>query len=89
MSTSLKVKNIDSTTYESLEFIIILIYFSKLAMNDTSTLIFIVIKIYLIDDLKVKMLIKNDLLNFEIFIIDTKNKTATIESCNIKISLKI
>lgn len=89
MLTSLKVNNIDSTIHEFLKFIIILIYFSKLTKNETFALVFIIRKIHLIDDLKVKMLIKNDFLNSENFIIDIENKTITIESCNIEISLKI
>ena len=91
MTTALRVKEIDSFTHKFTEFICISIYFSKVMknFNDTAALAFIIREIYLIDDLKVKMLIKNDFLSFENFIIDVEDKSITIESCKIEISLKI
>ena len=89
MITSLKVKDIDFTTHEFLKFVSISIYFSGLTKNDISAFVFIIRKIHLIDDLKVKMLIKNDLLSFKGFVIDIEDKSIAIESCKIEISLKI
>ena len=89
MITSLKVKDIDPTTHESLEFVSISIYFSELAKNDTPAFVFIIREIHLVNDLKVKMLIDNDLLNSEKFIIDVEKKSTTIDSCEINIMLEI
>ena len=89
MQTSLRVKDIKSFTHEFVEYVCISVYFSDLTKNDFSALTFIARKIHLINDLKVKMLIENDLLNSKDFIIDIEKKSTTIESCEINISLKI
>ena len=89
MQTSLKVKDIKSFTHEFVEYVCISVYFSGLTKNDFSALTFIARKIHLINDLKIKMLIENDLLNSKNFIIDIEKKSTTIENCEINISLKI
>ena len=89
MQAALKVKDIESTTHESIEFVHISIYFFEVTKDESAILACITKKIYLVDDLKTKMLIDNDFLGFEEFIIDIEEKFATIESCEIKIALKI
>ena len=88
MKTTLMIKDIDSTTHESIEFICILIYFSDKIKNDTATLIFIIKEIHFVEHLKTKMLIKNDFLDSKKFVINIENKIVAIESCNMNISLK-
>ena len=89
MKIALKVKDIESTTHESTKFIHISIYFFDIAKDESTVLACITREIHLIDDLKVKMLVDNDFLSFEGFIIDIEEKSATIESCEISIALKI
>lgn len=90
MQTALTIKEIDLFIQEFTKFIYILIYFSKMIknFNDIAAFTFVIRETYLINNLKVKMLIKTDFLNLEDFIIDIKNKTIMIESCKVEISLK-
>ena len=89
MQIALKVKDIESTTHESIEFIHISIYFPDIAKNESAVFACITKEIHLINDLKAKMLVDNDFLGLEGFIIDIEDKSATIESCEINIALKI
>ena len=89
MQAALKVKGIESTTHESVEFVHISIYFPGVTKDESAILACITREIHLIDDLKTKMLIDNDFFDPEEFIIDIEGKSAAIESCEIKITLKI
>ena len=44
---------------------------------------------YIIDDLRVKMLIDNDIIELEEIVINIAEKKAYIESCDIDISIKV
>ena len=89
MQAALKVKGIGSTTHESVEFVHISIYFLGVTKDESAVLACITREIHLVDDLKAKMLIDNDFLGFEGFIIDIEGKFAAIGSCEIKITLEI
>ena len=89
MQTISKIKNIESFTHESIEYVCISIYFSDITKNDFSAFVFITKEIHLIKDLKIKMLIKTDFLRSEKFIIDIDKKIVNIESSNMNIALKI
>ena len=89
MQTTLKIKDIDLITYDLIEFICIFVYFSDTTKNEMTILTFIIKKIHFVDDLKVKMLIENDFLDFEESVINIKEKIMTIDNCKINISLKL
>ena len=89
MITSLKVRSINSITHETNEFVMIFIYFLDTNKFEKSAFANITRKIHLIDDLKINMLIENDILEFESFIIDVSKKTITINNCEIIIELFI
>lgn len=89
MKTILKIKNINSITHESVEFICIFVYFLNKVKNDTTVLIVITKEIYFVENLKIKMLIENDSFDSEKFVINIETRIAIIESCKINISLKI
>ena len=89
MQTTLKIKSIKSITHESMKYVCISMYYLKTSKNDIATLIFITKEIYLVNYLKIKMFIENDFWDSENFVINIERKIATIESCQINISLKI
>ena len=89
MTTSLKVRDINFITHEINEFVMISIYFLDTNKFEKSALANITRKIHLIDDLKINMLIENDILELESFIIDVSKKTTTINNCEIIIDLFI
>lgn len=64
MQKILKIKKIESFTYESIEYVYISIYFLDIVKTSTSTFAFITKEIYLINDLKVKILIEKCLTQF-------------------------
>lgn len=89
MDTALRVKGIGPTTHESMEFIVIPVYFPGTTKNGVKALASITREIHLVDDLKAKMLIGNDFLGPEGFVINIEEKIATINSCNMEIPLQI
>ena len=89
MQTTLKIKSIELITHEFMKYVYISVYFSKTTKDGTATLIFIIKEIYLINDLKTKIFIENDFFDVENFLIDIERKIATIENCQLNISLKI
>lgn len=88
MQTTLRIKNINSITHESIEFISIFVYFSDINKDERTILTLIMKQIYVVNDLKVKMLIEKDFFDFEEFMINMK-KIITIDNCRINISLKV
>lgn len=89
MITLFQIREMDFIIYETDEFVMILIYFLEKNKNEQSTLACIIQKIYLIDNFKVNMLIDNDIIKFENFVIDISKRTAIIESCEIITNLFI
>ena len=57
--------------------------------NDKKTIFVFRREIHLIDNLKINMLIDNDIIDFEDFDINMIKRQATIDSTNVIISLKI
>ena len=69
MTSSLRVREVNFIKHEIDEYVIILIYLSGTNTAGNKILTFITRKLYLVDDLKAKMLINNDVLRpKEIFI---------------------
>ena len=88
MITSLRIKNIEAITHDANEYIKISIYFSNVK-EDRQILACITKEIHLVKKLKVNLLIENDFLRSEEFIIDVSNRKITISSCEITIDLSI
>ena len=88
MTSSLRVKDIDATIHEINEYVQISLYFFE-QKNDKSALTCIIREIHLVDDLKANLLIENDFLGSESFIIDISSKKASIASCEVIIDLSI
>ena len=69
MTSSLRVREVNFIKHEIDKYVIILIYLLRTNTVDNKTLTFITKELHLIDDLKAKMLINNDVLRSkEIFI---------------------
>ena len=81
MITSFKVRNIKFITYEINKFVMIFIYFFDKNKNEKFVFVCIIRKAHLIDDFKVNMLIENDILNFESFIINVNKRSTIINNC--------
>lgn len=77
------------TTHLSKDFIYMLFYFPKIGNNSKPVLAKIRRKIYLIERLKVQILIGNDILVPEGFVLDLVSKKVIIFSYNTKIQILI
>ena len=64
------------------------IYLSK-SKNDKNVISFIQREIYLMNDFKINMLIDNDIIDFEQFIIDMKIKQIVIENIDVSIFIEM
>lgn len=90
INNPLYVKNISIITYFSKNFIYYVFFnFFKIDYNNKLVLAKIRKKIYLVEELKAKMLIDNNILVIKGFILDLLNKEVTIFSCNTKIQILI
>ena len=88
MTSSLWVRNIDATTHETNEYVKISVYFSEIKKNK-QVLTCVTREIHLVKDFKTNLLIENDFLKFEDFVINISNKKITIISCDVTIDLFI
>ena len=90
MTTSLKIRDLDTTKYQSFEYAIVDIYLSSTrSTNDEKINALIRREIYLIDNLKANMLIENDIIDLEKIVIDMHKRETLITSCEITIFLEI
>ena len=65
MISLLQVREVKLVKYKIDEYVTISIYMFKTNVEDNNVLVSFIRKLYLIDDLKVKMLIDNDILKSE------------------------
>jgi hypothetical protein len=82
MITSLNVRETSINKHETSEYIIVTIYFTDKIFEEKLVRRIIRREIHLINNLKINMLIKNDILDFENIIIDEANNKTIITSCN-------
>lgn len=75
------------TTHFSKDFIYMLFYFPKISNNSKPVLAKIRREIYLVERLKVKILIGNNILVLEGFVLDLLSKKVTIFSYDTKIRI--
>jgi hypothetical protein len=88
MINSLTIKNIEANIHEIKKYVNVSIYLSS--KNDSTRLIEIHREMHLVKELKVNMLIDNDILESKNIVIDVQHKMTTIRSCeNLTIEIKI
>ncbi len=88
MTNSLIVKEIDANVHETKKYVNFSIYLSS--KNDSIKMIEIHRKIHFVEELKINMLIKNDILKSKKIIINVQQKRITIRNCeNLIIDVKI
>ncbi len=81
MITSLNVQELNINKHQTSKYIIVIIYFTSI-LNNKSIRDMIRREVHLIDELKINMLIDNDILELEDMFIDETNSKITIASCN-------
>ena len=82
------VRDFDTIQHESSRYVILLIYFTD-TKNDIFVKAFIEKEIHLIKNLKVNMLVDNDIIASKDIFVNTINRIANIRSCEIDVFLKI
>jgi hypothetical protein len=88
MISSLTIRNIEANVHEIKKYVNFSKYLSS--KNDSTRLIEIHREMHLVKELKVNMLIDNDILKSKDIIIDVQHKKTTIRSCdNLTIEIKI
>ncbi len=81
MIISLNVRELNINKHQTSEYIIVIIYFTDI-LNNKSIRDMIRREVHLIDELKINMLIDNDILELEDIFIDETNSKITIANCN-------
>lgn len=87
MSTPLKVRGIGASKHKLRKFAALSLYFP--GKNNTGQLVytFLTCKIHLVKDLKANMLIDNNIMSPEGFVIDVKGKSALSRSCGVTVPI--
>ena len=87
ISKTLRVKKLDIAIYNIDEYILILIYISNIKKDDIKILYRILKKVYLINNLKVYILIKNDIVELKEIVLNINKSKAFIDSYDIIINI--
>ena len=82
------VRDFDTTQHENSRYVILFIYFID-TKNNVFVKIFIEQKIYLIKNLKINMLINNNIIVLKNIFVNFTNQITNIRNCNVDVSLKI
>lgn len=87
MPTPLKVRGIGASKHKSGEFTTLSLYL--LGRNNAGQLVYasLTCEIYLVKDLGANLLIRNDIMSPEDFVLDVKEKKTLINSCEVTISI--
>ena len=87
MSIFLKIRRIKASKRKSEEFATLSLYFPR--KNNAKQLVyaFIICEIHLVENLKANLLIRNNIMSLEGFVINVKRKKALINSCKVTISI--
>ena len=89
MTTFISIRELDIVKHMSDEYAIINIYFFEKNKNDNSVIAKITREVYLINNLKINMLINNDCINLKKIIINKAKDTTYIDSCDVIIAADI
>ena len=88
MTFLISIRNLNTTKYFSIDYVIVFIYFND-EKNDKLIKTKIVKKIHLINELKINMLIDNDFIESKKIKIDVINNFVYIDNCEIIIFLNV
>ena len=88
MTTSISIRDLDTAQHWFSDYVIIFIYFSN-KKNEIVVKIMITREIHLIDNLKINMLIENDLMKSKKIDINVTKETAHIDSCDVIVALNV
>ena len=88
MIFSIIVRNLNTIQHENSNYVILFMYLLNIKI-DASTKIFIEKKIYFVKNLKINMLIDNDIIVFENIVTNVDKQKITIRNCDITIFMKI
>ena len=88
MITSLTMRDLDTSQHQSSDYAIVSMYFVDVK-NDSSVKALIRREIHLVDNLKINMLIDNDVTVSEDVVLDLVKKQALIDSCDVTIALDV
>ena len=89
-SKSLKIRSIDDAIVTTTDYISLIFRISEVATNDKNAIAIFTRRIYIVKELKTKVLMDNDILEPKQISIDVDKQIVTIESCkNIKVQLNV
>ena len=88
MISSLQIRDLSTNRHQTWKYAVCDIYLSK-SKNDKNVISLIQREVHLVNDLKANMLIDNDIIDSEQFIIDMKIKQTTIENIDVSISIEV
>lgn len=87
MTFSLRVREVNFIKHEIEEYIIVSMYLSRINEQSNKVLTLIIKKLHLVDDFKVKMFIKNDILESKVIVINVIKRFVYINNCNVKVNI--
>ena len=88
MITFISIRELDIDKHMTVEYVILFIYFSD-QKNDVTVKTKITKEIHLIDNLKINMLLNNDVIESEKIDVSISNKSVYIDSCEVIASLEV
>ena len=89
ITTSIIVRDLKTNKHLTDKYAVVFIYFKKKVQQKNKIRTMITKEIHLINDLKINILLENDIFDFELFDISMSTNTIYIESCKITISINI
>ena len=84
----LQIRDLNTNRHQTWKYVVCNIYLSK-SKNDKNVISFIQREVYLMNNFKINMLIDNDIIDFEQFIIDIKIKQIVIKNIDVSIFIEI
>ena len=87
ISTPLKVRGVDTSKHETSEYVTIPIYLPGTDKNSSPILMYFRKELHIINSLRAKMIIGNNIIGPEGIIINLAHQKATIGSCDATISI--
>ena len=87
MATSLRVREVGASKHETSEYVTQDLYLPGIDDQGRKVLAYLRRELHIVDNLRVKMLIKNDIIRPEGIVIDIANKKARINSCKTTVDI--
>ena len=89
MTTFITIRNLEINKHQTDKYTIVFMYFEEKNKIDDTVKTVIIREIHLIKNLKINLLIENDIFEFELIDISTSTNIAYIENCDVTISITI